>query len=362
MFRVGNSYALNSGYLYKLLVIGIWCLIPLMILSIQLMRYRKVCKEMKRCGSPDKREENMAVLEKLKEKLQVKRKIELYICDRENAAFTVRTIHPVIICSLPEDTVEKEMLLEHELVHIKRRDIIWKIMGTFVKMLHWFNPFVYLFLKEFERICEESCDEEVVKEREEKECRKYAFMLVECAVNYEQETGWRMAMAEKKLSKSGERILERTKMIMNSKSRKNKWSGLASVLAIGAMIILNSLTALAYEEVKVAPLNSEEELREDAIVDIEIFSDGGRGRWTEIVLYDEQFIDENGSIYQIRENQQNTYAICKHTYESGIYQKHSKKLDGSCTVTQYTCQYCSKCGDYVLGDIIGTLSYEKCPH
>lgn len=362
LFRVGNSYVLNSGYQHRLLVIGVWFLIPFLILGIQLIRYGKACKEMKRCGSFDKKAENMAVLEKLKEKRRVKRKVALCLYDRENTAFTVGTITPVIVCSLPEDTVEKEMLLEHELVHIKRMDIVWKIMGTYVKILHCFNPFVYLFLNEFGRICEESCDEEVVKEREEKECRKYALMLVNHSASRKQAAGWRMAMSEKKLTKSGERILERTKMIMNSKSRKNKWSSFVSVLVIGAMVILNSLTALAYEEVKIAPLNLEEELKEDMVIDIDIFPDDGRGRGTETVLYNEQFIDEEGNIYCINEDRKNTDAICKHAYISGKYQGHVKNTNGGCTVTQHEGQYCNACGECISGDIIWILSNEECPH
>lgn len=358
LFRVGNDFVLNSGYRYRLLVMGIWCLISFLILTVQLIRYRKICKLMKRGCIIDKEAGSMAILDRLRETWGVKRRVTLRLCDRENTAFIIGVTNPVIICSLPEDAAEKEMLLEHELVHIKRMDILWKILGTLVKMLHWFNPLVYIFLREFEHICEESCDEKVVKGREELECRQYAAMVVERSASQEQGPGWRMALAEKRLSKNGERILERAEMIMDSKNRKNKWNGAVSALVIGAMVMLNSLTALAYEEVKVASLDSGEE---DA-TDLEIFFDTGGDRWTETVLYDEQFIDEDGNIYPVIADQQDMYVLCNHTYVWGQYQKHAKKANGSCTVTQYEGQYCSKCGDCISGEELWTLSYKKCPH
>lgn len=362
LFQTGNSYALNSGYQYRLLAAGLWCLIPLMILAVRLVHYGRMCRVMKRCQDTGKDTEYAAVLGGLKDKWHIKRNVTLCICDQENIAFTMGLGKPVIVCSMPEDAMEKEMLLEHELVHVKRMDVLWKVAGTFVKMLHWFNPFVYVFGKEFDRICEVSCDEEAVKGRGEEERDRYAVMLVKRSVKQGQVNGWQVAMTGEKLSKNGKWILERAGMVIKSNSRKNKWGSVVSVLLIGAMVMLNSLTALAYEETKVAPVKTEEELTEDGIVDIEFFVDGESGSWTETILYDEQFVDEEGNIYQIKEDQQGTYATCQHTYVSGIIQRHTKKSDGSCIVTQYACQRCSKCGDAIIGVSLGSITYPKCIH
>ena len=357
LFQTGNSYALNSGYRYRLLAAGLWCLIPLMILAVRLIRYRRMCKVMKRCRDTGEDAEYAAVLAGLKDKWYIKRNVTLCICDQENIAFTMGLGKPVIVCSMPEDAIEKEMLLEHELVHVKRMDVLWKVAGTFVKMLHWFNPLVYVFGKEFNRICEVSCDEEAVKGRGEEERDRYAVMLVKRSVNQGQVNGWQVAMAGEKLSKNGKWILERAGMIMESKSGKNKRGNVVSVLLIGAMVMLNSMTALAYEETKVAQVEEADE-----ITDMEIFLGVGESEWTETVLYDEQFVDEEGNIYPITANQQTPYVVCNHAYVSGKYQIHTKKTNGGCTVTQYEGQYCNRCGDCISGEVIWTLSYEKCPH
>lgn len=357
LFQTGNSYALNSGYRYRLLAAGLWCLIPLMILAVRLVRYGRMCRVMKRCRDTGKDIEYVAVLGGLKDKWHIKRNVTLCICEQENTAFTVGLGKPIIVCSMPEGAMEKEMLLEHELVHIKRMDVLWKIAGTFVKMLHWFNPLVYVFGKEFDRICEVSCDEEAVKGRGEEERDRYAVMLVKRSIDQGQVNGWQMAMAGEKLSKKGKWILERAGMVMESKSRKNKWGNVVSVLLIGVMVMLNSLTALAYEETKVVQVEEADE-----ITDMEIFLGVGESEWTETVLYDEQFVDEEGNIYPITANQQTTYAVCNHAYVSGKYQIHTKKTNGGCTVTQYEGQYCNRCGDRISGEVIWKLSYEKCPH
>lgn len=47
--------------------------------------------------------------------------------------------------------------------------------------LHWFNPFIWLFLKSFLNDCELACDEKAVKNMGEEDKKGYALALISCS-------------------------------------------------------------------------------------------------------------------------------------------------------------------------------------
>lgn len=55
------------------------------------------------------------------------------------------------------------MILEHENVHRKRLDNLWRALAVAAACVHWFNPLVWLMLRSFFRDMELSCDETVLK-------------------------------------------------------------------------------------------------------------------------------------------------------------------------------------------------------
>jgi beta-lactamase regulating signal transducer with metallopeptidase domain len=57
---------------------------------------------------------------------------------------------------------EIELILLHELAHIKRRDVAANWLVTLVSLLHWFNPFVWLIAARIRSDRELACDEMVL--------------------------------------------------------------------------------------------------------------------------------------------------------------------------------------------------------
>ena len=55
------------------------------------------------------------------------------------------------------------MVLRHELLHYKRRDLWYKLVLVLTGCLHWFNPLVWFMVKRADRDLEIACDEAVVK-------------------------------------------------------------------------------------------------------------------------------------------------------------------------------------------------------
>jgi beta-lactamase regulating signal transducer with metallopeptidase domain len=71
-----------------------------------------------------------------------------------------------------------EYILAHENVHIKRRDNIWRMLAIITACIHWFNPFIWLFLGSFLKDCELACDERAVKTMAVEERKNYARTLL----------------------------------------------------------------------------------------------------------------------------------------------------------------------------------------
>lgn len=70
------------------------------------------------------------------------------------------------------------MILSHELVHIKRGDLLIKLVIMITKTVHWFNPLIYHLSKQINNYCELSCDEKVVKKMDVESRRGYGEMIL----------------------------------------------------------------------------------------------------------------------------------------------------------------------------------------
>ena len=114
-------------------------------------------------------------------KLPKIRKIKIYTTDECLSPFTLGIFFPKIY--LPSTFYEKNVtqqhiILTHEIYHIKRLDSIWKFLGILVAITHWFNPLIWIFLKQFNIDLETSCDSWVIKKFNARIKKNYANMLL----------------------------------------------------------------------------------------------------------------------------------------------------------------------------------------
>ncbi|MBD5533874.1 MAG: peptidoglycan DD-metalloendopeptidase family protein [Lachnospiraceae bacterium] len=112
-----------------------------------------------------------------------RRRIRILTDSEIGAPFTVGIFRPVIC--LPEGLLpfQREMVLAHESMHIRRQDNLLKLLAYAVRCVHWFNPFVWLAFRYFEEDMEASCDEAVLRElgyERRKEYAKTLLALSEC--------------------------------------------------------------------------------------------------------------------------------------------------------------------------------------
>ena len=80
-------------------------------------------------------------------------------------------------------TVELELVVEHELCHYRKRDLLSKLLMTVVCCVNWMNPAVYLMRKQFYYDIELACDEAALRGRDLEERERYARMMLFFAGN-----------------------------------------------------------------------------------------------------------------------------------------------------------------------------------
>lgn len=89
--------------------------------------------------------------------------------------------HTVAIPCEEYSNEELTLIFKHELTHISRRDSLFKLIVMFAASIHWFNPFVYLFLYQFNAECELSCDEKITANCISEDVFKYGELILNSA-------------------------------------------------------------------------------------------------------------------------------------------------------------------------------------
>jgi beta-lactamase regulating signal transducer with metallopeptidase domain len=84
---------------------------------------------------------------------------------------------PKIVLPQNMEEIYIPYVLDHEYVHIRRRDNLWRLLGIIAACIHWFNPLVWIFLQCLTKDCELACDEKIVKDLSKMERKRYAEAL-----------------------------------------------------------------------------------------------------------------------------------------------------------------------------------------
>ena len=120
----------------------------------------------------------------------------VFICNRIDTAFIFGIINPRIY--LPErlDRTQSENIVAHELMHIKRRDYVWKLIGFILLMVYWFNPVMWLAYVLFCRDIEFACDEQVISKMNISQIKDYSDTLLLCSTDRSVSYGCPLAFGE----------------------------------------------------------------------------------------------------------------------------------------------------------------------
>lgn len=363
-FTYGDAIYLSEELQVKFLVGGIWLVVSMGLLVHQVLRHRQIQKQLQGCQAMDILETDRRYVEKWCEQYHIRRRVLLrpYLLEKKRN-FTLGIQKPIIVYDATIEAKDRERILRHELVHIRHVDMLWSVLMKAVICIHWINPCVWVLKREFADACEMACDEVVMAGCDMQERGEYIKLIVRQSLE-EETTKYGLS-----LSSQGKRCEKRIRSVMNMHKKR---LGIVGMFGIMAMVAVNSLTVLAYPEITHYNLGVD-----DGTVDIEA---AVKADWMYIseehvdeylrpegeILYEYQFVDENGNVYELSkeqfEGEVETCASCTHNYVAGQSQMHVNKTDGGCIVYIYESSRCSLCGDLEKSELINRVEYMMCPH
>jgi beta-lactamase regulating signal transducer with metallopeptidase domain len=125
---------------------------------------------------------NDPFIDRWTERLKLHRHLEVYVSDRIATPITTGVLFPKVI--LPKHMVncdEQQLLyiLTHEMTHIRRFDVLWKLLSLLALCLHWFNPAVWILCALLNKDIEIACDENVLRLLGKQNKADYAMTLIQ---------------------------------------------------------------------------------------------------------------------------------------------------------------------------------------
>ncbi|MCL2169386.1 MAG: M56 family metallopeptidase [Defluviitaleaceae bacterium] len=148
-------------------------------LLYHIIRHSRFIKAVWRWSEAVTDQQTLAQLEEIKTHLGITRQISLYACPF-GGPMAIGIFKPKIF--LPEIDMgqnELRLILLHELIHLKRHDLLYKYLVMAMNALHWFNPVAHLSARAIDVLCEASCDAQVLESAGEDARGAYSEALLE---------------------------------------------------------------------------------------------------------------------------------------------------------------------------------------
>ena len=145
--------------------IFLWLSVATMVLAANGFRLWIFLRRVKKATLPTSQSLSQ-LSERVSKRIGLRRSVRVLTVDAAFGPAVVGLIWPTIL--LPKVIVEGksdtelEPLLAHELVHVRRGDLLWAMLQGISVSLWWFNPLIWVADRLLTREAERSCDEETI--------------------------------------------------------------------------------------------------------------------------------------------------------------------------------------------------------
>lgn len=337
-------------------LIALWLLSGVLIflcrISNYLMKRRKIVKYMQKVEEPDV----LAIRDRYMNKLNLRRPVTLYANDTQSSPFTTGVWNTIVVIPSGLEELQLDVIIAHELCHVKNGDTIYGFLRIFVLSLYWFDPLFYMMDYEIEKVSELICDAKATRDTSEEQKMTYIRLMISMIPT----EGSSNFCAFSRYKKD---IEERVVNIMNMKKISKREKVLSVVLSV-FMILVGSTPVWAYQNPRILKTDRYGHQTVDISTELTVgFQDAGVPGLYPIgeILLDAQFTSSDGVVYDARDIAETSKA-CGHTYKDGTYSVHKKNSDGSCTVRMYEAKRCTKCGYIMQEDLLWETNYVTCTH
>ena len=149
-------------------VVPVWAVCVVILLLRQAVLCFSGAARLRRWKMPAEDARLTAALERAKASLKITRGpaagVTLWLCPEVSSPLLRGLFKPEILLPHGDYTDEElDAILRHELIHCRRGDLWWKLLGILSSALHFFNPLVWMAKKQQEIEMEQSCDDAVFR-------------------------------------------------------------------------------------------------------------------------------------------------------------------------------------------------------
>lgn len=349
-----NQFLLNTTAYRLIIAFCIWFFLVFMITIWRTICYLYFLNILKKSLKPVTDERLLWMLSQKQMLLHASQPIRLFQSDMLHMPFTSGIFNPFIVIPNEMRYEDLELILFHEITHIKNKDIFFRIVANVCLIVYWFYPPVYLLNRFFEQISELECDETVSQMLNYDTKKAYATLILKTAKYKSIYTSYSSFFNN--ISSYEERI----DCIMKKRKSKaiKKWY---FITATALFSIVSCLPVLAAPIPQMLSFTENVRNQIDPNTNIQIL-EGTISEAKEIILYDKQIELPNGEIIPFEDTDYARAIICNHNFISVIVSQHDRHNDNSCTVTEFNAKRCNKCGEITNLTLHGTHSYPTCPH
>ncbi|MVX64153.1 peptidase M56 [Clostridium chromiireducens] len=224
------------------MLLYVWILGVLILAIKETYVYISFYKKLKSVSNVIEDESILDVFETCKKKLNIYRKIILKECGGIKSPMITGILAPTITIPKMNHNLDKlEIILDHELIHFKRKDLWVKGVALLANIINWFNPIVYIIRNRINIICELSLDEQLIKNMDKSKRKYYGEIILEL-IEYSQSKSLSLGAS---VCKSRKEIETRLKNIVFFKKSKK----IIVCISLMVTIIFTSTSLLASKTV-----------------------------------------------------------------------------------------------------------------
>ena len=220
---------------------AIWLFVAAAFFTLHMRRYFSFKKTVRRISSRLCDEKTAQILKEEKEKLNITADIPVKVFPAAGTPMLTGILRPFIL--LPETDFspgELRLIFRHELIHFKRRDIIYQLITLIFISLNWYNPFAYIMARSVEIDGETACDEKVLEGKTHEMRGLYGEMLISFLKTQNQKRSYMTTTFF-----GGKKGMKKRLTLIASKKTRRK--GTAAMAVLLALTVAMSLIAAAMD-------------------------------------------------------------------------------------------------------------------
>ena len=232
--------------------------VAVLLCAIRVMRHWRDTRRLLRGSLPLENPEVEEIARSLSKRLRLRRHPSSSGSPTLSSPVLVGLFHPRII--LPRDLSQSvspsrlELMLAHELAHVRRKDLLWLWLFTFGEVLFFFHPLVWIARREWTLATEAACDDLALRATRQTP-RDYGEMLVDLvAANSRNNVAPLLAVG---MIENANTLKRRLKLMITTRTRLAKVGGIALLVITTLALVPWKLTAQSADPEAVAKLKEE---------------------------------------------------------------------------------------------------------